>query len=214
MQSFSTLVREATQAQHTASESAAFMERLMSGSGSTADYAALLRQYAVIYAAIECAQLAFADDEVVVPFISPELTRLPALELDLAHLLGPGWQDTAVLPAAADYARRVRERATASAPVFLAHHYIRYLGDLSGGQVMRTLVARHYGVSDAGLAFLTFTGIPKPKLFKDAYRARLDALPFDAEQRRELIDEVRWAFDAHGELFAQLDRRHDAARVV
>lgn len=43
--------------------------------------------------------------------------------------------------------------------MLLSHSYVRYLGDLSGGQVLRRRVAKAYGLAeddDAGVEFYTF----------------------------------------------------------
>ena len=39
---------------------------------------------------------------------------------------------------------------------YLAHHYARYLGDLSGGQAVAVLMARHYGATPEQLCFYDF----------------------------------------------------------
>ena len=96
------------------------------------------------------------------------------------------------------------------APAFTAHHYTRYLGDLSGGQVIGRLLGRTYDLpaGSAGLAFYAFGAVPKPKRYKDAYRARLDALPLDAAGRAEVVDEVCRAFEHNQRLLTALGDRH------
>ena len=60
--------------------------------------------------------------------------------------------------------------------LFVAHHYTRYLGDLSGGQAIGRILDREFALGGRRLAFYAFAAVPKPKPYKDAYRARLDAL--------------------------------------
>jgi heme oxygenase len=140
-----------------------------------------------------------------------ELRRVPALEADLAHLLGPGWRDAAeVLPATAAYVARVRAIGT-EAGTYVAHSYTRYLGDLSGGQVIGRMVQRHYGVADEGVGFYAFPAVPKPKPFKDLYRSRVDALPLSDDEREAVVAEARAAFRHNRALFAELGERHRAA---
>jgi hypothetical protein len=70
----------------------------------------------------------------------------------------------------------------------VAHHYTRYLGDLSGGQAIGRIIGREFGLDGGvGTAFYSFSEVPKPKLYKDAYRARLDALPLDDVQRARVL---------------------------
>ena len=100
-----------------------------------------------------------------------------------------------------------RINATANVPErFLAHHYLRYLGDLSGGQAIAALVARHYGIPAKALSMYRFTELPKPKIFKDGYRELLDNAPLTEEQRQALIDETVEGFRINASLFAQLGR--------
>ena len=100
-----------------------------------------------------------------------------------------------------------RINATANVPErFLAHHYLRYLGDLSGGQAIAALVARHYGIPAEALSMYRFTELPKPKIFKDSYRELLDNAPLTEEQRQALIDETVEGFRINASLFAQLGR--------
>lgn len=58
------------------------------------------------------------------------------------------------------------------------------------------------------MSFYSFPAIPKPKLFKDEYRARLDALPFDAAERARVAAEAQVAFDLNTAVFSELGAVH------
>jgi hypothetical protein len=90
---FSQALRERTWSSDGGSEGATFMSDLMTGKGTRDDYIALVAQHYFIYAALESAAGRMADNPVAALFISPQLTRLPALERDLQFLLGDGWRD-------------------------------------------------------------------------------------------------------------------------
>jgi heme oxygenase len=201
---FSQALRERTAAVHSDAEGSAFITELLSGKRSKEDYVALVGQLYFIYEALEAVAETLQADPVTAAFISPQLTRLPALEADLAFLIGDDWRDTVTpLLATARYAERIRE--TAAWPGgFVAHHYTRYLGDLSGGQIIRTLLQRQFGFETNGVGFYIFAGIDKPKLFKDAYRAELDAVGWDEAERGRVIEEANLAFRLNAELFADL----------
>ena len=210
---FSQALRERTWTNHGDSEGADFMKDLMTGKGTREDYIALVAQHFFIYEAIEAAALSFAGDPVAAPFITPQLTRLPAIEDDLEFLIGPGWREQiSPLATTARYADRVREIAAEGwAGGFIAHHYTRYLGDLSGGQVIRTLMQRQFGFDTNGVGFYLFDQIAKPKEFKDVYRAQLDAVDWNAEERERVIDEVMIAYRFNTELFVDLANAKAAA---
>ena len=134
----------------------------------------------------------------------PALERLAAIDADLDHWL-PGGPRTVDSPAAAAYRARV-EAAGEWGGLLVAHHYTRYLGDLSGGRAIGRIVARTFALDGSGVAFYDFPEIARPKVYKDRYRARLDALGLDAAAVARVVDEVRVAFRLNRALFAELAR--------
>jgi heme oxygenase len=205
---FSQALRERTWASHGDSEGADFMKDLMTGKGTRDDYIALVAQHYFIYEAIEAAAEHFANDPAAAPFITSQLTRLPALEADLEFLIGADWRNQITpVPTAAAYAARVREIAAQDwAGGFIAHHYTRYLGDLSGGQVIRTIMQREFGFETNGVGFYLFDQIAKPKEFKNTYREQLDAVQWDDAERDRVINEVLAAYKFNTDLFVDLSR--------
>jgi len=210
---FSQALRERTRGGHSASEGANFMDDLMKGNGSRDDYIALVAQHYFIYEALEAVAQQFADDAEAAAFISPQLTRLPALRADLAFLIGDDWLSTiAPLPTTERYVARIHEvAAEAWAGGFIAHHYTRYLGDLSGGQIIRTLMQRQFGFETNGVGFYLFDEIAKPKEFKETYRDQLDAVAWSDEERERVIDEVMLAYGFNTDLFSDLAAAKAAA---
>ena len=202
---FSQALRERTRSGHSQSEGATFMTDLMEGRGSRDDYIALVAQHYFIYEALEAAAEAQKSDTVAAAFITPQLIRLPALEDDLQFLLGDGWRDQiSPLPTTARYVARINEVAATWSGGFVAHHYTRYLGDLSGGQIIRTLMQRQFGFETNGVGFYLFDQIAKPKEFKETYRDQLDAVAWDDVERERVIDEVMIAYRFNTELFVDL----------
>jgi heme oxygenase len=210
---FSQALRERTWTSHGDSEGATFMKDLMTGKGTREDYIALVAQHYFIYDALEGAGDRFRDDAVAAPFIAPQLTRLPAIVDDLEFLLGPDWRDAiSPLPTTEAYVDRINEISREGwAGGFIAHHYTRYLGDLSGGQVIRTLMQRQFGFETNGVGFYLFDQIAKPKEFKETYRDQLDAVQWDAAERERVIDEVLTAYRFNTELFVDLSKAKAAA---
>lgn len=210
---FSQALRERTRSGHSSSEGADFMSDLMTGKGSRDDYVALVAQHFFIYEALEAAAARFSGDAVASRFITPQLTRLPAIEADLAFLIGPNWRAAITpLPTTQAYVMRIAE-VTAQDWVggFVAHHYTRYLGDLSGGQAIRTLMQRQFGFETNGVGFYVFDQIARPREFKDTYREQLDATGWDAAESERVIDEVMRAYAFNTELFVDLARAKAAA---
>ena len=213
MSSFSQALRERTWSGHSDSEGAGFMTDLMKGEGTRNDYIALVAQHYFIYEALEAAETAFAADAVVAQFATPRLTRLPALEADLEYLLGDDWRERiAPLPTTVAYVERIRSVADDHwSGGFVAHHYTRYLGDLSGGQFISRVMQRRFGFDSNGVGFYLFDEIADPQEFKQTYRDELDRVEWDAAERERVIDEVLLAYRFNTELFDDLARAKDAA---
>ena len=208
----STLLREGTRQVHREAETMGFIETLMSGGfgeRGKAAYADLAAQLLAIYRALEAAsaRIAATPEGAAAEIVFAELERTPQIEQDLEHLFGADWTaKITVLPATARYVARLDE--IDSLPRYAAHAYTRYLGDLSGGQIIRTMLQRHYGLGDAGVSFYRFEGIEKAKVFKDVYRERLDAIRFDDEGRAAVVAEAQEAFRLNQALFAELGDIH------
>lgn len=208
---FAERIKAGTDAAHRKTEQSRFVGALLAGELTAAGYAALLAQTYLVYLELETVGRVHRSDPVASVFLADELLRVPSLEADLEFLSGPGWREhLSALPATERYVQRLRAVASDWPVGFVAHHYIRYMGDLSGGQIIRRLLERAYGYQRDGLRFYTFDEIPKPKLFKDAYRAKLDAAPFSPEDQQQLIDEVNLAYGLNGDLFADLEADLDS----
>lgn len=203
---FSVRLRNETAAEHEAAERSAFMQRLVEGRLPLEHYRVLVAQYWFVYSALEQVADRWRSDGLVGGFVADELTRRPGLEADLTALYGRAWR-TAIepLPATTIYRDRLVTAAGRSREAFVAHHYTRYLGDLSGGRLVGRIVSRTYGFEEEGIAFYQFPAIPDPKEFKAAYRRRLDEIGRGPIAHDELIAEARLAFRLNRELFAELD---------
>ncbi|MFF5322744.1 heme oxygenase (biliverdin-producing) [Janibacter hoylei] len=208
-QPLSLALRTETASAHDDAEGSAFVEQLMAGLACRPAFVALVAQQLVIYRALEeVLWTHYADHPFVAPVLDHRLDRVAALERDMALLCGEDVDgrlaagDIHVVPAAVDYAAQLREQHTPES--MLAHHYVRYLGDLSGGQIIARMVQRHYGIDPAGLNFYHFEQIPKPKPYKDAYRAALDSLELNETARRRVFDAAVDSFELNRRVFADL----------
>ena len=202
---FSQALRERTSAQAvTGDVGCSFMADLLTGRGTRDDYVQMLAQHFFVYESLERVAARWQGDAVAEQFLSPALTRLPAIESDLRFLLGDDWRSLVrPLPVTADYVARI-ESASEWAGGFIAHHYTRYLGDLSGCQIVRSLMQRQFGFDTNGVGFFLFAEIARPKEFKSVYRRQLDAVDWSPEARERLLDEVVVAYRFSTELFVAL----------
>lgn len=201
----SVFMRDGSRDEHEAAEGSVFMDRLLAGGIAEQTYLDYLGHLREIYAAMEEVGNTHRSDAAVSAVHDPALERVAAIEADIAF-----WsQRTGAAPAdpGSPATKAYVERLHASADwggFFVAHHYTRYLGDLSGGQAIGAILTREYGLTGNGVEFYAFPEIAKPKLYKDAYRERLDALDFTPEQKHAVVEEVKVAFGLNQALFTEL----------
>jgi len=112
---------------------------------------------------------------------------------------------------------------TPSPELLVPHAYTRYLGDLSGGQVLKRAAIKGMGLDKAdsgGVRFYEFEHISNMKEFKAVYRQRLDSLGtvkaagvgrfgapevMDSEVADLMVAEANYAFELNTALFVELD---------
>ncbi|MEU0298543.1 biliverdin-producing heme oxygenase [Streptomyces sp. NPDC006175] len=204
---FSTLIRTASHEQHTEAETSAFMGDMLGGRLGVEAYTRYTEQLWFVYRALEDGAEALREDPVAGPFVQPELMRTAALERDLAHLRGEGWREgLEPLPATAAYAARVAGCAREWPAGYIAHHYTRYLGDLSGGQIIRGTAEKTWGFDRKGdgVRFYVFEQIPNPAAFKREYRELLDAVDADDLEKQRIVEECKRAFALNTAVFHEL----------
>ena len=200
-------LRAATRTDHEAAQGSGFLDALAAGRLPRDAYADLTAQHWFIYQTLEEAACAMSDDPVAGRFVLPELTRLPALAADLEFLAGPRWAERwAPLPATEAYRDRLREVAFDRPSAFVAHHYTRYLGDLSGGQFLGPAIARAYGLTGDGHRFFVFDGV-RPPAFRSRYRELLDEIRWSRAEEEAFLGEVSTAYRHNIDVLAGLTER-------
>jgi heme oxygenase len=205
---FSAAIRQATWEAHGEAEQAPWLSALVAGEVDVRGYAELAAQHHFAYEALEVASATMHDHPVAGRFVDDRLTRGPALVADLEALLGPGWRDE-VAPSAATaaYVARLEEVCSTWAGGFVAHHYVRYLGDLSGGQVLRARIEEVYDIDpSSGTAFYDFPQLDDLSAYKDAYRTKLDDVPWDDDERARVLDEVLVGYRHNTAVLQELGR--------
>ena len=84
-------------------------------------------------------------------------------------------------------------------------HYTRYLGDLSGGQILKNIAEKALKLTDGGLDFYEFPDIENKKEFKNTYRATLNKMPVTQSQVSAIVTEANYAFRLNMFMFDELD---------
>jgi len=194
---------------HKEAETVNFVREFIKGKVSREIYAQLVVNLYHIYGALEEALEACADHELVDPIHFPdELERTQSLRKDAEFFLGPKWEsEMQPSPVTLEYVQRIREVARDNPELIVPHAYTRYLGDLSGGQVLRKAAIRGLKLPDdgSGVCFYIFKRVRDMKVFKNMYRARLDALDASKLVVDSMVEEANRAFDFNTRIFRELD---------
>ncbi|MFD2674843.1 biliverdin-producing heme oxygenase [Gulosibacter bifidus] len=198
-----TRLREETSAAHENAERADFLEALLGGNLSLNAWFGLLEQYQYIYGALEAAVAAAPENPAMVELFDLRLDRSSTIAADL-HALEMAHHVTSIgpQPSTLAYVERIRSCRFDEYRI-LAHHYTRYLGDLSGGQVMRTLLTRHYGLTSEESTFFAFDIGALPP-YKKRYRECMNALPLTRAEADRVVDEANISFTYNQQIFAEL----------
>jgi len=197
-------LRQGTAEVHREAEGSAFVARFVDGTLDRDTYSKHLLALHGVYDTLEAAIERGRGDPRIGRFVLPELWRTAALEADLAFLRGPAWRGEAPVAAAHAYVERLRSIEEEQPIRLVSHSYVRYLGDLSGGQMLKKMAKRILALDGDGLRFYEFPAIADPGAFKADYRRRLDEIALVDGEREALLDEARTAFRLNAAIFAEL----------
>lgn len=199
-------LKQETRGLHTLAERSGVMADLLQGRLALNGYVALLRNLQPIYAALEAGLDAHASNAQVRRLWRPELRRLASLEQDLDTLRPGDWATASRLaPAGTAYVERLQRLAQTAPALLLAHAYLRYLGDLHGGQMMARMVRGQFALEAAkGTAFYDFGAPEQVEQLKRDFRAGLDALALTPMQADAFVAEACEGFRLHQQLFDEL----------
>ena len=200
---FSKQIKEGTKASHTMAENTGFVKNFLAGMVNEESYRGLIANFYFVYRALEEEVAKNKDNPVLGPVAFDELKRCPSLAKDCEYFYGPQWRDIiAPTDGCQNYINRIRE---VDPELLVGHHYTRYLGDLSGGQILKNIAQKALNLKDGGLAFYEFDEIPDGKEFKTKYRAAMDNLPIDESQKDAIVDEANIAFKLNMKMFEEIE---------
>ncbi len=154
-------IKAATWGLHTKAERTGIIADIVAGRASRLGVALLLRNLLPVYEALDGSLLGH-----------PVLVRCAVIEADL-RLLSP-YAELPLLAEGAAYAEQVRCAAAGDGEALIAHAYVRYLGDLNGGQILKRQLVRCLGELAHDLRFHDYPGLEDRRAFAQAYRDELD----------------------------------------
>jgi len=188
-------LRQRTQALHREAEHSGVIAALLRGNASRDQYALLLRNLLPAYRAMEAALLRHQITPGVGLIVEPSIFRSAALEADLTELAGSDWSDhLPLVPAGSRYEAAIAVAAEGTGAPLIAHAYVRYLGDLNGGQILRRLLSRQLDLSPAALNFYEFPAVPDLEAFRDRYAVAIGRAVLETCETERVLTEAETAF--------------------
>ncbi|ORZ07092.1 heme oxygenase-domain-containing protein [Absidia repens] len=218
-------MREGTKVVHRAAETSVFTRRFLKGDISREEYGRYILSLYFVYQKME-ALLAQHKSHPSVQLIHfpTELNREEALLEDLDYFYG---KDRAralvedksnVTPAVQQYLTAMDEACAKHPALMIAHSYSRYLGDLSGGQLLakrlkQAVMGLKPGSAEwdtkVGLAFYHFDHLGNQAEFKDFYRQRLNSAQVNASTREWIVAEAVRSFELNIAVFDEIQHLSD-----
>lgn len=204
---FSKEIKEGTKKSHSAAENTKFVASFLKGVLDPEEYRKLITNFWYVYETME-ERLQETND----PFVNEIkkwnvlLFRTAFIQRDLRYYYGPMWREKQIPTEACNkYCYRITEVANDDPYLLVSHHYTRYIGDLSGGKILRGIAEKALTLPEGeGLHFYDFPRIDDAKEFKTNYRSTLDNIGFTESQQVALIDEANHAFRLNMDLFNEI----------
>jgi len=216
MTNLSQSLREGTQHSHTLAENTAYMKCFLKGIVEKVPFRKLLANLYFVYGTLEDSFFEYRDHPILGKMYFPELNRRAQLAKDLAFYYGENWEDK-IKPTrnGLNYVLRLQELAEHNPILLIAHAYVRYLGDLSGGQGLKGIVRAALELpADQGTAMFEFDALPSVgdrRQFKAQYRDALDALDLDETMIELIVAEANYAFELNRDVMHDLEPEVKAA---
>ena len=204
-------LREGTKKSHTMAENTGFVACFLKGVVEKKSYRKLISDLYFVYEAmeeeIEIERLVHEQHPVIKPIGFKSLFRKETLENDLKFYFGDTWKNEIhISQSAKEYVERIREVAKKSPELLVGHHYTRYIGDLSGGQILKRIAKKALNLQgNNGLNFYEFELITDEKKFKEEYSHTLNQLPINQTTADQIIDEANQAFTYNMKMFKELE---------
>jgi heme oxygenase len=190
-----------TKTLHVEAERTGIIRDLLRGEASREGYILLLRNLLPAYREMEQGLERHRGSPMFAALADYRLDRMSAIESDLVALCGKDWKrDIPLLGAGEAYALRIATALEGDGARLLAHVYTRYLGDLSGGQILQRLLERSLQLRPSELSFYDFPRFADLAALKADYRTALDQAGALAPDPQAVVEEGAIAFSLNIDL--------------
>ena len=204
-------LRAETKEAHTTAERSGIMRDLLRGTISVPKYVLLLQNLAALYEAMELELDRNINDVALRGVDWNAVRRLPALQHDIAELTRSNASDDSantLAPATIDYVKRVHELGSSAPALLFAHAYLRYLGDMYGGQIIKRIaLEKIIPGNESAVTFYDFEHIANLHEFMVPFRESLDAISLTPAEADTMVAEAQLGYELHARMFEELAAR-------
>jgi len=195
--SLRSMMRDATKDLHTVAHNL-FELKLIKKKMSKDVYKVYVTALYYLYAALEEEIERHKDNIHIAPIYFEELKRGSGIEQDMVYFFGNDWKQQITCPKSVhEYVTHLRKLGAERPELLVAHSYVRYFGDMSGGKVIGKIIKRFYNLPDdgQGFAFYDFSNIANVKSFETLYSSRLEEIPLTNALRKDMVEESILSFN-------------------
>ncbi|KAK3747001.1 hypothetical protein QZH41_011954 [Actinostola sp. cb2023] len=202
-------LKKGTKLVHREAENVHFIKDFIKGRIQNYWYRVLLADLYYVYKTLEEMSRQNKDHPYFKAIHFPsELERTDAIKQDLEFYYGEDWEEQIELsPATKEYVDRLKKIGDEDPVLLIPHHYTRYLGDLSGGLILKKLATKAMNLPSTGegVRFFSFDNVSEPKKFKNHYRSQLDTIQINQEMSDKIVEEANLAFLLNIKIFKEID---------
>ncbi|KAM9096366.1 heme oxygenase 2 isoform X1 [Sarcophilus harrisii] len=206
----SELLKDGTKESHDRAENTQFVKDFLKGHIKKDLFKLATTALYFTYSALEEEMDRNKSHPAFAPLYFPtELHRKEALTKDMEYFFGEDWREKVKCSEATQhYVDRIHYVGQHEPELLVAHAYTRYMGDLSGGQVLKKVAQRMLKLPSTGegTQFYLFENIDNAQQFKQFYRARMNALDLDLKIKEKIVEEANKAFEYNMQIFNELDK--------
>jgi len=207
----STHLKDGTKKSHREAENVSFVKNFIKGRVTRENYAILTGNLYHVYKTMEGCMDQHGRKVLGDMYIPDKLNRTARLLEDWRYLTMQE-EGSEVYPepspATRDYVQRIKDVSDNEPKSLVAHAYTRYMGDLSGGQILARCARRALNLPETGEGG-QFYEFPKIKeggtVFKNEYRRMLDRIAVTTDEQDQIVGEANVAFVLNMRIFEELD---------
>jgi len=187
----------ATSKHHRLAETSGIVHDILLKKTTIEAYTLYLRNLHVIYTALERPfRKTSKETKLVKPFLNEMLLRTRSIEVDLDLLSGSRqWRSLAILESCKAYLSHINTIRTEMPIALLGHIYVRYLGDMNGGQVLERLLKQSLNLQNDAYNFYRYPAVTDLASFRSAYRDMFNIASLSTDDRDRVQETAVKAFE-------------------